>query len=263
MLEIKNITVTYGKKKKPIIKDFSLDVQPGEICSLVGESGSGKTTVIRAVHGTLPGGGKVSAGEISYKGENLLSYDETAWSNFRGSEISMIFQDSGAMMNPIRTIGSQFCEYIMEHEKKCDKKEAWRRGVQALEQVRLPDGDNIMKSYPFQLSGGMRQRVGIAFAMAFHPALLLADEPTSALDVTTQAQIVRLMMNLRREAGTAIIVITHNLALAAYMSDKIVVMKNGEIVDQGDREKVLQNPDDPYTKKLLGAVPVLGGNYYV
>ena len=132
-----------------------------------------------------------------------------------------------------------------------------------LEQVRLPDGDNIMKSYPFQLSGGMCQRVGIAFAMAFQPMLLLADEPTSALDVTTQAQIVRLMMDLRKEAGTAIILITHNLALAAYMSDKIVVMKNGEIVDQGDRKKILNDPDDPYTKKLLDAVPVLGGNYYV
>ena len=175
----------------------------------------------------------------------------------------MIFQDSGAMMDPIRTIGSQFCEYIRAHDKKCGKKEAWQRGVTMLEQVRLPDGDNIMKSYPFQLSGGMCQRVGIAFAMAFQPMLLLADEPTSALDVTTQAQIVRLMMDLRKEAGTAIILITHNLALAAYMSDKIVVMKNGEIVDQGDRKKILNDPDDPYTKKLLDAVPVLGGNYYV
>ncbi|MCI9470855.1 MAG: ABC transporter ATP-binding protein [Lachnospiraceae bacterium] len=263
MLKIQDITVTYGKEKKPVLKHFSLDVQPGEICSLVGESGSGKTTVIRAVHGTLPGGGKVSEGSIRYKGEDLLSYDEAAWSRLRGSEISMIFQDSGAMMNPIRTIGSQFCEYIMEHEKGCDKKEAWHRGIKMLEQVRLPDGDNIMKSYPFQLSGGMRQRVGIAFAMAFHPTLLLADEPTSALDVTTQAQIVRLMMNLRKEAGTAIVVITHNLALAAYMSDQIVVMKNGEIVDRGDRDKILKDPDDPYTKKLLGAVPVLGGDYYV
>ena len=263
MLKIQDITVTYGKKTKSVLRHFSLDVQPGEICSLVGESGSGKTTVVRAVHGTLPEGGKVLEGSIHYKGEDLLSYDENAWGRLRGREISMIFQDSGAMMDPIRTIGSQFCEYIRAHDKRCGKKEAWQRGVTMLEQVRLPDGDNIMKSYPFQLSGGMCQRVGIAFAMAFQPMLLLADEPTSALDVTTQAQIVRLMMDLRKEAGTAIILITHNLALAAYMSDKIVVMKNGEIVDQGDRKKILNAPDDPYTKKLLDAVPVLGGNYYV
>lgn len=262
MLKIQDITVTYGKKTKSVLRHFSLDVQPGEICSLVGESGSGKTTVVRAVHGTLPEGGKVLEGSIHYKGEDLLSYDENAWGRLRGREISMIFQDSGAMTNQTRVIGKQFVEYICTHEK-VSKKEAWERGIEMLERMRLPSGDNIMKSYPFQLSGGMRQRVGIAMAMTFQPKLLLADEPTSALDVTTQAQIVRLMMDLRKEAGTAIILITHNLALAAYMSDKIVVMKNGEIVDQGDRKKILNDPDDPYTKKLLDAVPVLGGNYYV
>lgn len=262
MLKIQDITVAYGKKTKSVLRHFSLDVQPGEICSLVGESGSGKTTVIRAVHGTLPKGGKVLEGSIHYKGEDLLSYDENAWGRLRGREISMIFQDSGAMTNQTRVIGKQFVEYICTHEKM-SKKEAWERGIEMLERMRLPSGDNIMKSYPFQLSGGMRQRVGIAMAMTFQPKLLLADEPTSALDVTTQAQIVRLMMDLRKEAGTAIILITHNLALAAYMSDKIVVMKNGEIVDQGDRKKILNDPDDPYTKKLLDAVPVLGGNYYV
>ena len=261
MLELKNVTISY--KDWPTVKNFDLSLGQGKICSIVGESGSGKTTVIRAVLGLLGGGGKVTGGDILFEGRSLLSNTKEEWRKLRGTDISMIFQDSGAMMDPIRTIGSQFCEYIRAHDKKCGKKEAWQRGVTMLEQVRLPDGDNIMKSYPFQLSGGMCQRVGIAFAMAFQPMLLLADEPTSALDVTTQAQIVRLMMDLRKEAGTAIILITHNLALAAYMSDKIVVMKNGEIVDQGDRKKILNDPDDPYTKKLLDAVPVLGGNYYV
>lgn len=261
MLELKNVTISY--KDRPTVKNFDLSLGQGKICSIVGESGSGKTTVIRAVLGLLGGGGKVTGGDILFEGKSLLSNTKEEWRKLRGTDISMIFQDSGAMMDPIRTIGSQFCEYIRAHDKKCGKKEAWQRGVTMLEQVRLPDGDNIMKSYPFQLSGGMCQRVGIAFAMAFQPMLLLADEPTSALDVTTQAQIVRLMMDLRKEAGTAIILITHNLALAAYMSDKIVVMKNGEIVDQGDRKKILNDPDDPYTKKLLDAVPVLGGNYYV
>lgn len=260
MLELKNVTISY--KDRPTVKNFDLSLGQGKICSIVGESGSGKTTVIRAVLGLLGGGGKVTGGDIFFEGRSLLSNTKEEWRKLRGTDISMIFQDSGAMTNQTRVIGKQFVEYICTHEK-VSKKEAWERGIEMLERMRLPSGDNIMKSYPFQLSGGMRQRVGIAMAMTFQPKLLLADEPTSALDVTTQAQIVRLMMDLRKEAGTAIILITHNLALAAYMSDKIVVMKNGEIVDQGDRKKILNDPDDPYTKKLLDAVPVLGGNYYV
>lgn len=260
MLELKNVTISY--KDRPTVKNFDLSLGQGKICSIVGESGSGKTTVIRAVLGLLGGGGKVTGGDILFEGRSLLSNTKEEWRKLRGTDISMIFQDSGAMTNQTRVIGKQFVEYICTHEK-VSKKEAWERGIEMLERMRLPSGDNIMKSYPFQLSGGMRQRVGIAMAMTFQPKLLLADEPTSALDVTTQAQIVRLMMDLRKEAGTAIILITHNLALAAYMSDKIVVMKNGEIVDQGDRKKILNAPDDPYTKKLLDAVPVLGGNYYV
>lgn len=260
MLELKNVTISY--KDRPTVKNFDLSLGQGKICSIVGESGSGKTTVIRAVLGLLGGGGKVTGGDILFEGKSLLSNTKEEWRKLRGTDISMIFQDSGAMTNQTRVIGKQFVEYICTHEKM-SKKEAWERGIEMLERMRLPSGDNIMKSYPFQLSGGMRQRVGIAMAMTFQPKLLLADEPTSALDVTTQAQIVRLMMDLRKEAGTAIILITHNLALAAYMSDKIVVMKNGEIVDQGDRKKILNDPDDPYTKKLLDAVPVLGGNYYV
>lgn len=260
MLELKNVTISY--KDRPTVKNFDLSLGQGKICSIVGESGSGKTTVIRAVLGLLGGGGKVAGGDIFFEGRSLLSNTKEEWRKLRGTDISMIFQDSGAMTNQTRVIGKQFVEYICTHER-VSKKEAWERGIEMLERMRLPSGDNIMKSYPFQLSGGMRQRVGIAMAMTFQPKLLLADEPTSALDVTTQAQIVRLMMDLRKEAGTAIILITHNLALAAYMSDKIVVMKNGEIVDQGDRKKILNDPDDPYTKKLLDAVPVLGGNYYV
>ena len=166
------------------------------------------------------------------------------------------------MMNPTRKIGSVFTEYLQTHEK-ISKKDAWAKGEEMLEKMRLPSPDNIMRSYPFQLSGGMRQRVGIAMGMTYQPKLLLADEPTSALDVTTQAQIVRQMMELRDDYGTGIIVVTHNLGVAAYMSDYIVVMKNGHIEDQGDRDYILHHSENDYTRKLLSAVPSMGGESYV
>ena len=260
MLEIKNATISY--KNVPTVQDFNLNMKPGQIISLVGESGSGKTTVIRAVLGLLPGGGKVTSGDITFEGTSVLSYSSEQWRKIRGADISMIFQDSGAMMNPTRKIGDVFIEYIRTHEKIA-KKDAWDKGVQMLERMRLPSGDNIMRSYPFQLSGGMRQRVGIAMAMTYQPKLLLADEPTSALDVTTQAQIVRQMLNLRDTYGTGIIVVTHNLGVAAYMSYYIVVMKNGRMEDQGDRNYILHESENAYTKTLLDAVPSLGGERFV
>ena len=260
LLDIQNIDISYGDK--PTVQDFSLQLGEGKICSIVGESGSGKTTVIRAVLGLLPGAGKVTKGDILFEGKSLLSYSPKEWRDLRGSDISMIFQDSGAMMNPTKKIGSVFVEYIRTH-KDVSKEEAWKMGVKMLERMHLPDGENVMKSYPFQLSGGMRQRVGIAMAMTFQPKLLLADEPTSALDVTTQAQIVRQMMELRDEYGTSIIIVTHNLGVAAYMADYLVVMKMGKMEDEGTREHILYGSDNEYTKKLLAAVPSIGGERYV
>lgn len=260
MLKIDHITVCY--KKVPTVVDFSLDMKPGQIISLVGESGSGKTTVIRAVLGLLAGGGAVTEGDILFQGESLLTKTPEQWRALRGSEISMIFQDSGAMMNPTRKIGAVFTEYLQTHEK-ISQKDAWAKGEEMLGKMRLPSPDNIMRSYPFQLSGGMRQRVGIAMGMTYQPKLLLADEPTSALDVTTQAQIVRQMMELRDTYGTGIIVVTHNLGVAAYMSDYIVVMKDGRIEDQGDREHILHHSENEYTRSLLSAVPSMGGESYV
>lgn len=260
MIEIKNVTISYGDR--PTVKNFSMALKKGEIASIVGESGSGKTTVIRAVLGLLPGGGKVTEGDILFEGKSLLENTAEEWRNLRGTDMSMIFQDSGAMLNPIRKIGSVFVEYIRTHEK-ISRKAAWEKGREMLEQMRLPSSDNIMKSYPFQLSGGMRQRVGIAMAMTFQPKLLLADEPTSALDVTTQAQIVRQMMELREEWGTSIIMVTHNLGVAAYMSDQILVMKEGQIADTGSRDQILKGGRSIYTQELLEAVPSLGGERYV
>ena len=260
LLDIQNIDISYGDRLT--VQDFNLQLGEGKICSLVGESGSGKTTVIRAVLGLLPGAGKVTKGDILFEGRSLLGYSQKEWRDLRGSDISMIFQDSGAMMNPTKRIGAVFVEYIRTH-KDVSKEEAWKMGVKMLERMHLPDGENVMRSYPFQLSGGMRQRVGIAMAMTFQPKLLLADEPTSALDVTTQAQIVRQMMELREEYGTSIIIVTHNLGVAAYMADYLVVMKMGKMEDEGTREHILYNSENEYTKKLLAAVPSIGGERYV
>ena len=222
VLEIRGLNSYFFTEKGvvPAVDGLDLDIPKGKIIGLVGESGSGKTRVVRAVRGGLAGGGAITKGDILFDGESLLSKAPEQWRSLRGSDISMIFQDSGAMMNPTRRIGSVFTEYLQTHEK-ISKKDAWIKGEEMLGKMRLPSPDNIMKSYPFQLSGGMRQRVGIAMGMTYQPKLLLADEPTSALDVTTQAQIVRQMMELREDYGTGIIVVTHNLGVAAYMSDYV------------------------------------------
>ena len=261
MLEIKDLAVQYGKQD-PTIEHFNLSMKKGEIISIVGESGSGKTTVIRAVLGALPGAGRVSSGDILFHGESLLKNTGNEWRKIRGSKMSMIFQDCGGTLNPIRKIGSQYVEYIRTHES-VSKQEAWNKAVSMLSKMRLPDVENIMNSYAYQLSGGMRQRVGIAMAMTFNPELLLADEPTSALDVTTQAQIVRQMMELRDRFGTGIIIVTHNLGVASYMADQLIVMQYGQVVDRGTREEVMRHPTSDYTKKLLSAVPEMGGERFV
>lgn len=253
MLKINDITVQY-ENNNPTIEGFNLEVGQGEIVAIVGESGSGKTTVIRSVLGLLPGQGKVTKGDIIFEDESLLNYTEKQWNEIRGTKMSMIFQDCGSMINPNRKIGSQFVEYILVHQKM-SKDEAKKKAIEMLDKMRLPQAEHIMKKYPFQLSGGQRQRVGIAMAMTFQPKLLIADEPTSALDVTTQSQIVREMIDLRDKYNTSIMIVTHNLAVAAYMADKIIVMKDGVVVDRGTREDILKNPNSDYTKRLLASVP--------
>jgi peptide/nickel transport system ATP-binding protein len=261
MLEIKDLTVQYGTNP-PVIEHLDLLVKQGEIVGIVGESGSGKTTVIRAVLGALPGAGRVTSGDILFEGRSLLSYSTEEWRNLRGTDMSMIFQDCGGTLNPVRKIGSQFVEYIRTH-RSMSKKEAWDLAVHMLENMRLPDGETIMNYYPHQLSGGMCQRVGIAMAMTFEPKILLADEPTSALDVTTQAEIVRQMMELRKEHGTSIILVTHNLGVAAYMADQLLVMQNGKVVDHGTSQEVIAHPTSDYTKTLLESVPEMEGKRFV
>nr|WP_314113599.1 ABC transporter ATP-binding protein [uncultured Leptotrichia sp.] len=261
MLEIKDLTIQYGDKD-PVVENFSLSLKKGEIITIVGESGSGKSTVLSSILGLLPNGGKIISGDIIYNGESMLNKSLNQWRELRGTEITMISQDSGGTLNPIRKIGKQFVEYIQTHSKM-SAKEAEEKAKDMFSKVNLEEPEIIMKSYPHQLSGGMKQRVGIAMALAFCPKIILADEPTSALDVITQAQIVKEIMDLRKKFDTSIIMVTHNLGVAAYISDKIIVMQNGKIVDAGNKNEVIENPKSEYTKKLLEAVPEIGGERLV
>lgn len=262
LLEVSNLDISYGKNPAPTVKNVNFTLDKGEVMTIVGESGSGKTTVIRAVLGCLSSGGYVSNGDIKFAGKDLLKFSNKDWLAFRGKDVSMIFQDNGAMMNPVQTIGHQYIEYIQTHSDM-SKKEANDKAIEMLTRMNLPNPQNILDSYAFELSGGMRQRVGIAMAITFQPMLLLADEPTSALDVTTQAQIVKELMGLIKKGGASMIVVTHNIGVAAYMSDKLMVMAQGKVVEYGKTADIINNPKEAYTKKLLGAVPEIGGRRYV
>lgn len=261
MLKIKNLTIQYGEKA-PIVENFHLSVGKGEIIGIVGESGSGKTTVIKSIIGALAYNSRILNGSISLDGKELLEDSGKELKKNRGENITMIFQDCRNTLNPIRKIGSQFIEYIQQHSK-CSVAEAEEKALMMLNKMRLPDVKNVMDSYPHQLSGGMCQRVGIAMAMTFNPKILLADEPTSALDVTTQAQIVQELINLRDVFDTSIIIVTHNLGVAAYMSDRIVVMKDGKVVEEGTPQEIVSNPKSSYTKLLLNSVPGTEEKYAV
>ena len=259
-IEVKNLCVAYEGTE--MVHDVSFSLGEGEVLSIVGESGSGKTTVIRAMIGCLPSVGKVTGGQILFDGKDMTQASDADWRKVSGGTAAMIFQDSGSTLDPIQTIGQQFVEYIQTHSK-ISTKEAEEKAKDMFSKVNLEEPEIIMKSYPHQLSGGMKQRVGIAMALTFCPKIILADEPTSALDVITQAQIVKEIMDLRKKFDTSIIMVTHNLGVAAYISDKIIVMQNGKIVDAGNKNEVIENPKSEYTKKLLEAVPEIGGERLV
>ena len=194
--------------------------------------------------------------------QNILDIPEKEKRKIRGAGIGMIFQDAGASLCPIRTIGEQIYESMCAHTK-ITRSEAKTRAMDLFDKLNFKDSQRVWDSYPFELSGGMNQRAGIAIAMLMNPPILFADEPTSALDVTTQAQIVRQMMELRDDFGTGIIIVTHNIGVAAYMADQLIVMRHGKVVDHGTREEVLNHPTSDYTKKLLEAVPEMEGKRYV
>lgn len=257
LLEIRSLTVAYGSSSI-IIKDINLSVGKREIVSIVGESGSGKTTLIRAIINLLPNKGQIMSGDIIFNGNSLKSVKENKWLDIRGNEICMIFQNAGSFLNPIKKIEDQFIENIRSH-RKISKSDARDKAAKTLKKMNFGDCRRIMNSYSFQLSGGMKQRVAIAMALAMEPKLILADEPTSALDVVTQKQIIEELMEIRKLFDTSIIMVTHNMGCAAYIADRIIVMNDGEIVESGNVENLIENPQQAYTRQLLRSIPELKG----
>lgn len=256
MLEIKKLCVSYGKL--PTVKNISFAVEPGQIVGLVGESGSGKSTIVKSILGLLPKNGRITSGEVLFENQRLDTFGKKDWRKIRGREISMIFQHPDHSMDPVVSIGKQFCE-CMKVVRGIGKAEARGQAASLLRELHFEDPDRILHSYPFELSGGMAQRVAIAIAMANNPKLLLADEPTSALDVTVQAQTIDTMLELRRRYRTAILLVTHNMGVIGRMADMIGVMYHGELVEWGTKQEVLQNPAHPYTRALIGAIPTMDG----
>ena len=260
LLEINNLSIKYQTGAKAV-DSVSFRVEKGEIITIVGESGSGKTTLIRAILGLLPPGGVIDSGSILFDGQDLAHSDEKTMTALRGRQISMIFQDVGLSMDPTQKVGNQYIESIRVHQK-IHRSEARCMAVDMLRRMQLTDVGRVMNSYPFELSGGMKQRVGIAMSMTSAPKILLADEPTSALDVTIQAQVVSQMKHLRDEYQKTIILVTHNMGVASYLSDKIGVMKNARLVEFGTRDEIIYHPREEYTKNLLRVVPSLRGERY-
>ena len=258
VLEVRDLHVSYSQSdsRTRVVHGVSFAVQPGEVVALVGESGSGKTSTAQAVIGLLPENGRVEAGSISLNGEDISRWSTKRLRNIRGAVVSLIPQDPGNSLNPVLTIGAQVRE-ILELHGRIDRREADRRVVELLAHVGLTDPELRVRQYPHELSGGMKQRVLIAIAIALRPALIIADEPTSALDVTVQRRILDLIDDLRREYGTAVLFVTHDLGVAADRSDRIIVLQGGRIQEQGETAAVLAAPQNPYTRKLLSDVPSL------
>lgn len=255
LLELRDLCITYQGEKEAV-HHVSFSVPEKSIVAIVGESGSGKSTVIRGIMGLLSAGGKITGGEILFQGKDLTKLSKEELRQIRGKDIAMIFQDAGAYLDSKKKIGSQYLEAMRAHQKM-SKAEGLETARKMLGQLNLADPDRILRSYAFQLSGGMRQRVAIAMAMTSKPALLLADEPTSALDVTVQAQVVQQMIEQRDRTGTAVMIVTHNMGVASRMADYIAVMKQGQLMEFGTRDQVIDHPQSEYTRKLLSVVPEL------
>ena len=254
LLTYDRVEISYNGK--PAVQDISVTLHEGEVLGIVGESGSGKSTLIKAAMGLLGPAGMVTRGDIWYKGKNLPDLKPCEIRKLCGPDIAMIFQSAGASFCPIRTVGAQLYESVIEHEKI--SKEAFTdRASEILSKIGFPDPLRVLKSFPFELSGGMQQRVGIASAMLLRPAILMADEPTSALDVHVQKQVVEEMLLMRKEFGVSIIIVTHNIGVVGAMADNVLVMRCGRAVEYGETDKILNHPETAYTKTLMAAVPRL------
>ena len=256
-MSLHDLDVSYGGV--PAVRGFSLDVRPGEIVGLVGESGSGKSSVLRAVSGLLGRTGAVSGGRMLFEGRDLATLPRKQMAALRGSHIAYVFQNPASSLDPLFKVGDQFGECIRAHGM------AQGSALQALErdllrEMGFDDPDRVLDSYPHNLSGGMCQRVALAFSVACNPKLLLADEPTSALDVAAQEQVSRLLLRIREEHGVSMLVVSHNIGAIARIADRIGVMYHGRLVEVGERDQVLHAPVHPYTRNLIAAVPKADGS---
>jgi len=258
LLDVRHLTVEFGPagRSRPAVNDVSFQIQPGETLGLVGESGSGKSMTAFSILRLLPPGGRITSGEILFDGGNLLQLGEREMREVRGARISLIFQEPMTALNPVMRVGDQIAEALLVHGHS--RASAAQQAVELLEAVHIPDAARRARDYPHQLSGGMRQRVMIAIALACKPPLVIADEPTTALDVTIQAQILDLLRELRSRFNLAFLIITHDFGVIAEMADRVAVMHEGRIVEDGPVRQILRAPAHAYTQRLLAAVPGLG-----
>ena len=260
LLEVKNLH-TYFKTKKGIVKavnDVTYSLDEGKTLGIVGESGSGKSVSAMSIIKLLDGNGWIESGSVTFNGRDILSCTEKEMYHIRGNEISVIFQEPMTSLNPVFTVERQIGEVLRIHQNMT-KKEAYAKAAALLSDVKIPNPERVAKQYPFQLSGGMRQRVMIAMALACKPKLLIADEPTTALDVTIQAQILKLMNDLKRQTGTSILFITHDLGVIHEMADEVAVMYCGQIVEKADAKEIFHKSvySHPYTEGLMISIPRL------
>ncbi|MGD7050675.1 ABC transporter ATP-binding protein [Rossellomorea marisflavi] len=258
LLSVKNMVTAFRTANGEVsaVRGISFTVKKGETLCVVGESGCGKSITSLSVMGLLPSNGSIKEGSIEFAGNDLVTYSPEQLRKIRGKDMSMIFQEPMTALNPVLTIGYQLREPLMLH-KQIGKSEANRQGIDLLKQVGIPYPEKRMKQYPHELSGGMRQRVMIAIALACSPKLLIADEPTTALDVTIQAQILDLIQDAKEQYGMGVMMITHDMGVVAEVADRVMVMYAGEKIEEGNVESIFGNPQHPYTKGLLNSVPNL------
>jgi peptide/nickel transport system ATP-binding protein len=264
VLEIDHLKVTFATDGGDVyaVKDVSLDVRPGEVLAIVGESGSGKTVTAKTILGLLPETA-TSGGAVLINGNNVITVSAPQLRQIRGRDVAMVFQEPSTALNPVFTVGWQIAEGIRAHAtggKRVTAKKAKARAIEALRKVGIPDPEHRVNYYPHQFSGGQKQRVVIAAALALNPGLIVADEPTTALDVTVQAEILELLRDLRDKYGTSIVLITHNMGVVADLADRVVVMYQGDVVEEAPARVLFAEPKQDYTRKLLAAVPHLGRN---
>ncbi|BAK15074.1 ABC-type dipeptide/oligopeptide/nickel transport system, ATPase component [Solibacillus silvestris StLB046] len=258
VLEVRELETTFfsDSGKVAAVDRISFSIHEGEILAIVGESGCGKSVTSLSIMGLVPSPpGKITNGEILLKGQDISKLSDKQMRKIRGNEIAMIFQEPMTSLNPLFTIGNQLIEAIRIHHPKWSKKEASARAMEIMKLVGLPRAEQLLKDYPHQLSGGMRQRVMIAMALVCNPKVLIADEPTTALDVTIQAQILKLMRDLNERLNTAVLLITHDLGVVAETCERVIVMYAGQIVEEAPVNEIFKNPQHPYTKGLIQSVP--------